>query len=220
MTEEEECISFCSDNEITVISDYEKSEITGIPTYRSLIQAAKDFSETNDVICQINSDIILCDDFSETVKSFREQMNYEKYALVGQRFDCDFDNSLIDFSTDWQKDLPDGQWHPSCGIDYFAFSKSTFDELPKFFVARFTYDGWLLGHLTRNSIPTFDCTNTIKAYHQNHGYGEEGNMDYHEHVEKNKLEISFNSQYVHSVNIDNINGRSVKTTDDKIYFEI
>ena len=209
LTTEEECINFCQENGFIAITEFENSDISGIPTYRSLIESAKNFASDSDIICQINCDIILCNDFTETIKSFSSKCNFEKFALVGQRFDCQFTNELIDFSnSEWESNLPDGEWHPGCGMDYFVISKSTFNELPKFFVARFTYDGWIMGHIKSMNIPMFDCTQTIKAYHQNHGYGTDGNMSYDDFVSNNQSEISVNSQFSHSLNIERLNGKS------------
>ena len=223
LTKDLETKEFCRQNHFVVIYEFECSPTTGIPTFRSLYNAGKFFAKENESICLINADIILDDDFTSTYKSFRASFpSQEQYLLVGQRMDANFDNMLLDFTTsNWRESLPVGSLHPGCGIDYFLTSKTTFSDLPDFYISRFSYDGWLISNAnSRPDVFLADCTMTIKCYHQNHEYGDEGNVKDEDWVKHPTIadDVEKNSRYPHTLNIEKISIKSINTGEKNVNF--
>ena len=143
----------------------------GTPLINSLFEAAEKVS-TNDLLCYVNSDIILTSDFLEVVKRVRS--HFHTFLLSGRRVNLDIVNSL-DFSRhDWESDLIKYAHRkgklasPLGGCDYFVYTKGIFGRIPPFAIGRVRWDSWLLYKARSNNIPLLDATNVIIAIHQNH----------------------------------------------------
>lgn len=80
----------------------------------------------------------------------------KKGLVVGQRTDL----------------LPGGQMelHRPSGMDYFFFTKETFEGLPPVVMGRSYCDSALVAHCLRKRIPVIDATKVITALHQWHDY--------------------------------------------------
>src|ERR1700746_416353 len=86
----------------------------------------------NDLLCYVNADIILLDDFSTTVEKIARF--HSPLLMVGRRTDLDI-TQPIDFSNSaWESRLREearasGLLRIPTLIDYFAFSKGLFADL-------------------------------------------------------------------------------------------
>jgi hypothetical protein len=222
LTGDSETIEFCKESGFMFEETFEKSPRTGIPTFRSLYNIGKHYAKDDEEICVLNADIILDDDFVNTLMSFRESFSSQKkYLLVGQRIDANFNNALIDFSNEsWRESMTDANMHPGCGIDYFLMSKYTFENLPDFYMSRLNYDGWLLGEANSNTETlVVDCTKTIKAFHQNHLYGENGDIVDADWVKHSTIiaDVKENQRYPHRLSIESVPIKSFKLADRIIF---
>jgi hypothetical protein len=175
---------FNYNDKVQVIKNFEKSPSTNIPTFRALYSAAKDeIKSDKDIICQINADMILLDDFSKTINNILDQINSKNFCFIGQRTSWKEPNS-IDFSNEnWSNILfnqlkNSGELNPACAIDYFICSEKTFEKIPEFYIARMKYDNWLVSNAIKNNEYTIDVTKTIFSIHQDHWYGNNGNLDF------------------------------------------
>ncbi len=125
---------------------------------------------SNGIICYINSDIILLDDFLPAVR----QIEFERFLMAGQRWDLDL-RSPCSFRSGWEEELrreviERGVLHPPSGKDYFAFSKGAMGPMPPFAVGRQGWDNWLIYDFRSRGIPVIDATQRVMAVHQNHDY--------------------------------------------------
>ena len=158
---------FCEKNGITYIDDFETNEY-GTPLLDSIWKSAKSIS-SNDLICYINSDIILFPDFAEKIRTVK----LKEFLIAGRRWDLDI-NYLMDFDLDWENSLKDlvkkeGSLHSETGADYFLFPKDIMPPMPPFAIGRTTWDNWLFNYFSKLKCPIIDGTfNTI--IHQNHDY--------------------------------------------------
>lgn len=125
------------------------------------------------VLAHINADIILLDDFMESVKLIQKSVFY----LTGQRWNLDIVEcldfkhpSILDFLK--EEVNRNGKLHPITGMDYWVFPASWNFEMPQFLVGRPAVDNWLIQQALQNHIPVIDCTTKITCIHQNHERGE------------------------------------------------
>lgn len=127
----------------------------------------------NGILCYVNADIILLQDFIEAIKII--QTLKEAYLMVGQRWDVDID-APWDFSVDnWQEIIlkylqNHARIHPPAGSDYFVFPQHYFESIPPFAVGRAGWDNWMIYNARTNKIPVIDATAVTTVIHQNHDY--------------------------------------------------
>jgi hypothetical protein len=128
----------------------------------------------HDVLCYINCDIILHNDFCRALRQVTAA--HREFLMVGRRWDADIAEP-IDFSTpNWQDETRrralatnhqrDGWW-----IDYFAFSRGLYGtDVPPFAIGRTRWDNWLIWKALEQNKPVIDASPVVLAIHQNHDY--------------------------------------------------
>jgi hypothetical protein len=173
----------------------------GTPLINSLFALAQRHA-SNDILCQINADIMLTDDFVPAV--LRARANKKKFLIAGQRWDVDIKEPWYFNDSRTSDRLRErvgqvGSLHPPTGLDYFVFVKGTLGEIPPFAIGRRILDNWLIYQARRLGIAVIDATHAITAIHQNHDYsfhpqGEAGVMEGPE-VERN-LELAGGPSHV------------------------
>lgn len=152
------------------IANVERNEY-GTPLVSDLFKQAQQLSVHN-LLCYVNSDIILMSDFTRAVQ--RVINHKRRFLLVGQRWNLNV-NEELDFTQDWEKKLQaqisqNGQLEDSSGIDYFVFNRGLWDEIPPFAVGRPGWDNWMLYRARSLRAALIDATPVISAVHQNHDY--------------------------------------------------
>ena len=193
---------FCDKNNIIHCPEVEKNNFN-TPLVKSIFLKGVEYSENDDdIIMYINSDIVLLSNFTNTIEKLLQFIQHNhKYLIVGQRTDID-QIPLIDFNdTDWEGDIlklskKHGKLHPVSGIDYFIFSKNTYNinEIPNFAIGKFHWDRWLLGKCIITNIPTLDITESCTAIHQN--------GDWYINKQKTNNINNMIPEIKHNVNID------------------
>lgn len=142
----------------------------GTPLISAMFQTAQEIAG-HPLVCYVNADIILTSDFIPAVR----QVQLPAFLLIGQRWDIDINEALDFEKPDWEKDIrrrlkERGTLHPPTGIDYFAFPRGQYPDIPPFAVGRPGWDNWMIYHTRRLRIPVIDATRAITAVHQNHDY--------------------------------------------------
>ncbi|HWX96751.1 MAG TPA: hypothetical protein VNZ01_07850 [Solirubrobacteraceae bacterium] len=129
---------------------------------------------SGDLLCYVNADIIVLDDFLAAVR----RLPREAHLSIGQRWDCDV-RSPIDFSSDvsalslWARQ--NGTLDLGRGSDYFVYPRATDFGLPAFAVGRPGWDNWIIGRTLDLGLPLIDLTPSVTVIHQNHDYGHVAN---------------------------------------------
>jgi hypothetical protein len=182
------------------ISDVACNEF-GTPLINSLFRAAEEQAR-HDILCQINADIMLTDDFVPAIS--RVHAKKRKFLLAGQRWDVDITQSWQFADSEEYGRLKEfvsqaGTLHPTTGLDYFVFVRGTLGEIPPFAIGRRILDNWLIYQARNLGLAVIDASDAITAVHQNHGYsfhpkGEAGVMEGPE-VTRN-LELAGGSSHV------------------------
>jgi hypothetical protein len=125
---------------------------------------------SGEVLCYLNADIIVLDDFPVAVRRLPKQ----PYLAIGQRWNCDV-GSPLDFSTNgsslsaWAHQH--GELDLGRGSDYFVFPRDVDFRLPAFAVGRPGWDNWIMGRALELDMPLIDMTASVTVIHQNHDYG-------------------------------------------------
>lgn len=151
------------------IPDVSKTEF-GTPLLDSVFDSAQQIA-AHKVVCYVNADIILFNDLLEAVKN----ITFEKYLIVGQRWDVDIEHPWDFEKADWEKKLRQhivdhGSLHPPLGSDYFVFPRWALGKLPPFAVGRTGWDTWVIYRARAIRIPAIDATQMVTIAHQNHDY--------------------------------------------------
>lgn len=149
--------------------EVEKNEY-GTPLLDSIFKRAAKLA-TNDILCYINSDIVLLTDMELIFKKIK----LDNFLVIGQRWDLNMEETLNVASTTWREDfrcqaMSKGVLHPRVGSDYFAYKRNTIGDMPPFVVGRPGWDNWLIHHARASKIPVIDGSDAITVVHQNHDY--------------------------------------------------
>lgn len=183
---------------VNIVNDFEKSEDSRIPTFRSMWDfGCSKIKSENDLVCYLNSDILITSSFSETVNSILQQIKDKKFGIFGQRVDWSRPQ-VIDFNShNWDQILTEKEkdnltLHPACGADFFIGNKNTLGELPFFYVGRPNYDRWLVKQIIDKCDFSIDISKTATLIHHDHGYGENGDTTHIDVWQQYQKEVSVN----------------------------
>ena len=129
----------------------------------------------HDLLCYINCDILLTQDFCAAVKRVREK--HSQFRMVGRRREIEITLPLSLGNKDWEsllrrRVLRNGRQRGPEWIDYFVFSRGLYgQDMPSFVVGRVFWDNWLVWQALASNHPVIDASDAILAVHQNHDYG-------------------------------------------------
>jgi len=142
----------------------------GTPLVNDLFDRAQRLAG-NDLLCYVNSDIILLSDFVRAIR----RIPFRRFLMVGQRWDVDFDRPWDFGQADWEGRLREyvrnhGTLQRRDAIDYFVFRSGVYGEIPPFAVGRIAWDNWMIYHARASGAAVIDATHAVMAVHQNHDY--------------------------------------------------
>ena len=142
------------------------------PLVNDLFARAEQLS-SNPILCYVNSDIILMKDFVAALQRIARWS--EHFLMVGECWNLDLTEALVGALPDWEKLLCDlvrqkGKPRGPHGIDYFAFSRGLYGQLPPFCLGRAHFDNWLIWRARFLNAAVVDATRLVLAVHQNHDY--------------------------------------------------
>jgi hypothetical protein len=171
---------------------------SGTPLISSMFQLARENS-TSDLLCIINADMILMDDFvkaamesrSLLLERQRQAAGRPNFVLLSQRWDLDIITHL-EFTPGWQDRLSStvhsqGQLHRPAGSDFFLFPRSAYMDVPAFTIGRAGWDNWMIYKARTEKWPVIDCTPSLMIVHQNHDYSHlPGGKPHYEHPDTNE----------------------------------
>ena len=142
------------------------------PLLDDLFQKAAQFSAAS-LLGYVNADIILTNDFCVAVD--RVHARFEKFMMVGRRWDLDWEHPL-DFSQGGWADsireqaLRANVQRPANYIDYFVYPRGVCDSLPPLAIGRFSWDNYLLWRASSQGAELVDVSPAVFPIHQNHDY--------------------------------------------------
>jgi hypothetical protein len=132
----------------------------------------------HEILCYINCDIILMQDFWRAVERMRAM--HREFLMVGRRWDTDVTKPLAftragGKATGWEAELRglalrSGRRCKAEWIDYFAFTRGLYGADMPPFVLRVFWDNWLVWKALDAGKPVIDASRAVMAVHQNHDY--------------------------------------------------
>lgn len=129
----------------------------------------------HELLCYINCDILLMQDFCDAVKRAREERS--QFLMVGRRWDSEITVPLSFGNKDWEallrpRVLQKGRQRGPAWIDYFVLTRGVYGgDVPPFVVGRVFWDNWLVWKALASNHSVIDASNAVLAVHQNHDYG-------------------------------------------------
>jgi hypothetical protein len=144
----------------------------GTKSVRSLFYQAQDIAR-HELLCYCNCDIILTGDFAKALRAVQEWQR--QFLMIGRRWDLDVVESLDFALPSWEVQIVErarreGFQRLYYNIDYFAFSRNLFREIPDLVVGRNWWDQWLVWRAGERRVPVVDVSDEVCAVHQNHDY--------------------------------------------------
>jgi hypothetical protein len=144
---------------------------SGTPILSDAFERAAEMAR-HPLLCFVNADIILLDDFLDAVRFVAAARR--KFLLISSRFNC-FIDAPLEFRDGWHASLRDqaraeGRMYPAGGSDVFVFPRGLYPSLPPFAVGRGYWDNWLMYAAARDGAALVDATAVLTAIHQDHDY--------------------------------------------------
>ena len=153
------------------VPEVERNEF-GTPLVSALFRAAREVT-THDSLCYVNSDIILLSDFLPAIERVRARAG--RFLMVGECWNLELPTPVPFDSPSWQAQIlrrvsesavSRGSWY----IDYFAFSRDLYQEMPPFAVGRAGFDNWLVWKARARGVTVVNASAVVTAVHQQHDY--------------------------------------------------
>ena len=125
-----------------------------------------------DVLCLINSDVLLLPDFASVVRHLYADVQLANTLVVGQRTDLQVQD--VDFSSaTWAEDLAEsaelqGELHAAWGLDYFVHKRRLWNRfhIPPFLVGSWRWDNVMLAEAVLDTnVTVIDATPRVHAVH-------------------------------------------------------
>jgi len=158
------------------------------PLISSMIEVVRQ-TATSDLLCIVNSDMLLMSDFVEAAKQIMKLK--DAFVLLGQRWDLDV-TQPIEFTEGWQDRLSSivhrqGILHRPAGSDLFLFPRSCYQDIPDFTIGRAGWDNWMIYKARKEGWHVIDCTPSVMIVHQNHDYSHlPGSRAHYDHPDSNE----------------------------------
>ena len=127
----------------------------------------------HEVLCYCNSDIILLPEFCAALERVRGA--HERFLMVGRRWDTDI-REAVDFGdAKWGARFVElaherGVQQAGWSVDYFAFRRGLYAEMPAMVIGRVWWDHWLVWKARDAGAAVVDASEVVTAIHQNHDY--------------------------------------------------
>jgi hypothetical protein len=153
---------------------------SGVPLVSAVFDTARRHS-SHRLLCYLNADIILLDDFLPAVEQVCNKM--DRFLIVGSRWDLAVDQPL-EFTAGWTSRMRDrlsmhGKRHKPAGSDYFVFTAGQYHAMPAFAIGRAGWDNWMIYQARRERTPVIDASGAITIVHQAHDYAHLPNGQRH-----------------------------------------
>jgi hypothetical protein len=161
----------CAEHQLVAVPDVACTEF-GTPLLSDIYDRAQKYGKFP-LLCYINADIILLEDFAVAAKMLAKRQS--PFVMTGRRIDVDFCDEL-NFETNWRAEVRSaaaerGVPGATVCLDYFLFSRGAISAMPCFAIGRPAWDNWLIMDVRRRGVDLIDASGMVDPIHQNHDYG-------------------------------------------------
>jgi len=169
--DEEGTLSICNELGLRNLPEVNRNEY-GRPLVSELFARAEE-AASHDLVCYLNSDIVLLPDFAEAIRRLHVWRGARAFLAVGERWNVDVDGS-IEFEGNWATELRErarvkAESGGAYALDYFVFTRGLFRSIPSFAVGRPGWDNWMLYSARKGRGAVVDVSRVVTAIHQRHG---------------------------------------------------
>jgi len=171
---------------------------THVPYVRDVFESGYNYYESGDMLCYINADIMLQDDFCVTLKAIPIH-TYGNYLIGGRKWSWMNKSEFLkiqEFPLNIEEIKKFGSLDMPCATDYFIHNKELYQNLipDDMLIARANWDMWLNALAINKNATTIDITNTCFSVHPGHEYGDKKTLrgEYYNTIMK---EIKINRKY-------------------------
>ncbi len=169
--DEDGTAEICRELGLRHVPEVERSA-EGLKYVRPIFDRAQHLARHH-LLCYSNCDMILMSDFRlaiEKVAAWSKQ-----FLMVGRRWDTEVTAPLDFDQPGWQQTLTNlasstGFQRLYYNIDYFAFRRGLFRDIPPLTIGRVYWDHWLVWAARARKAPVVDASEVVCAVHQNHDY--------------------------------------------------
>jgi len=153
------------------ISDVRRSEY-GTKRLDDIFARAQEIAR-HDLLCYANCDIILLRPFLEAATNVAGWS--QQFLMVGRRWDTPVTQPLDFDASGWEERLREfamqsGKQQLAYAVDFFAFSRGLYRDVPPFVVGRVYWDHWMIWKVRSMKVPVVDVSTDVLAIHQNHDF--------------------------------------------------
>jgi len=143
----------------------------GTPLLADILAGAEKHGR-GEIIAYVNADILLPREFTAGLESVRKA--FGKFLAVGRRTNIEV-REAMDFGEGWEEKLKErmrkeGQLESHTGIDFFAFPRGTYKDVPPLAIGRVWFDQWCVKYARKKGLPVVDMTRYAGIAHQLHDY--------------------------------------------------
>lgn len=144
----------------------------GTPLMPSIFLKGQELA-SHELVCYVNSDIILRQDFMAGVDAVAAR-HQGPVLGVGRKTSLPIHGLLPFDEPAWAQDL--GDWAERDGqfvtydSDFFLFPKGMYVDIPPFAIGRCYWSSWLMFDARRRSIPMVDMTRSVVTIEPKHDY--------------------------------------------------
>jgi hypothetical protein len=144
----------------------------GTKSLRCIFGRAQELAR-HDILCYVNCDIILTSDFLRAIAALAPRNAL--FLMIGRRWDVDVTQPLDFSQPGWQEAIvrraqQEGFQRLFYNIDYFAFRRGLYAQIPDLVIGRNWWDQWLVWQAGAAGVPVVDVSEVVCAVHQNHDY--------------------------------------------------
>lgn len=146
----------------------------GTPLVNSAFELVRSQCESP-LMAYCNSDVILLQDFVDTVKRTYQLQAEADFVAFGRRIDAKVEASLDFDFPQTASDLKQlarqtGRVVTQVCKEYFVFNRSLYQDMPEFAVGRGNWDNWMIWSAKKHGLPVVNLSEWVTAIHQMHDY--------------------------------------------------
>jgi hypothetical protein len=124
-------------------------------------------------ICYANCDMILFPSFCQAFGSVARWA--PEFLMIGRRWETPLAEPIDFEAIDWESRLREfamrsGKQQLAYAVDFFAFPRGLYGDVPPFVVGRIYWDHWMVWKARSMKVPVVDVTADVLAVHQNHDF--------------------------------------------------
>jgi hypothetical protein len=169
--DEEGTAEVAAELNLTHVAEVERSE-SGTPLVSSMFNLTQKLS-SNLLLCFVNADIMLTSPFIEALRVVSNLKT--QFVMTGRRTLLEMEKYWDFEQVSWedalrQRATTEGKLDSWVAMDYFAFPRGLYSDVPPFVIGRARWDNWMIYSALRRGVPVIDASHDILAIHQNHDY--------------------------------------------------